>query len=355
MAEHFTLLWQPDDALLNAARAMSPDSAESGKDRVILLTQGPPRETVDRKAVGAFLGVVFNDLAAQVPLLGRGAVIADHVDLALHAAGWGGPQGLAGLRWQGAIAVMHVAQRTCLVARDLVGVGGLYWAEYAGGQVWTTLPEPWIRLGVSPRLVPPGMMALVGPRGAQWQHAPSSPENRAWFRDLPTELQEAQAVDWLGGLRARIDAAVAATERSGLQLVREAAEDRVGRWLELVTPLGMPPADPSAVWSLAGADAWLGLDSREITPPVQGPWPEPEPPEPQRADASVVRARRLRAGWLVDVALEGARATARANGQWLVAPHLDPAVLAWLGAVPSFLPARWVAGDPQATKSGGQS
>ena len=337
MSQHFTLLWQPDDTRRDAWLTACGELPAIVRSPLILLTNVPARETVDHKAAGAFAGVVFNDLVVQPPLVGRGAVVADHVDLALHAAGWGGPQGLASLRWQGTLAVMHVAQRMALVARDLLGVGGLYWATHDGGHLLTNHPPQTAALGVAWRLVPPGTAAMVGPAGVAWQPLPCAPDNRAWYRDLPEDVVHAQPEDWLPGLQTRLDAAVAATQRAGWRLQVPVGHDEVGRWLAglVARPAA---ADPNALWSLAGADAWLGHDPRPPEPVVPGPWPVPEPPELVRVAPELARVRWVRAGWLPDVALEAARLVARAHGLTLVAPHLDPAVVAWLGAMPAGAP-----------------
>ncbi len=291
---------------------------------------------MDGKAIGVLDGVIFNDLALAGPLIARGAPIVDHTDLALHTVGWSGLPGLAAMRWHGTLAIVHQAQRSAIVARDWQGVGGLYWAQHAGGHVFANASQAVLNLGLTPRLVPPGMAAICLPSGVQWQVLPSSPAARAWFRELPEELATPTPQAWREGLAARLREALAACQRELPNLQQESPSDRVGTWLAAQLPLVAPGA-PDALWSLADADALLGLAVAAPLAHEAGPWPEPEPPEPLRVDEREALARRVRATWLADVALESARQRALLLNLPVVAPHLDPAVLAWLGAMPAHL------------------
>jgi hypothetical protein len=303
---------------------------------VLLAGTAPLQQTVDGKAIGVLDGVVFNHVEAAEPLLGRGAPIGDDEALALHAVGWSGLAGLAALRWHGTVAVLHQAQGTAIVARDWQGVGGLYWGPWQGGHVFANTPGPLHALGVVPRLVPPGTLAICAPSGVTWQATPANPETRAWFRELPDALTAPTAGIWQEGLLQRLLAAVATCERNYSHLQQEPPSDRAGEWLRDHCRLPAV-ARPDAIWTLAGADAWLGVSAHAPLVLQPGPWPVPEPAEPVRLDDRQALARRVRATWLADVALEGARARADALNLPIVAPHLDPAVLAWLGAMPQAL------------------
>ena len=81
-----------------------------------------------------------------------------------------------------------------------------------------------------------------------------------------------------------------------------------------------------AEWPRAGAVA--DLPTREVPEPTEG-----QPPDE-------VQRRLWRATWLPEHDLADARARAEGAGRVLVAPHLDVAVLAWLGALAPALRAR---------------
>ncbi len=335
MRRNWTVLWQPDETALTAWIQRLPGHAVR-RGPVALIGDAGPIETVDAKAVGIFDGVVFNHRQVAQPLIGRGAPIADDASLVLHAVGWSGQQGLGALRWHGTLAVLHQAQRTAIVARDWQGVGGLYWTPLGLGQLFANNAESLRVLGLTPRLVPPGMAAICGPAGVQWQPLATQQDGRAWFRALPDELDAPTPEIWQAGLARRLAEAVAACQREMPLLLRTQPLDRAGVWLTAHVPLA-PAAQPDALWSLDGADAWLGLTDVQPLEPQPGPWPLPEPPEPLRVDDREVQARRVRATWLADVALERARSQAAALELPLVVPHLDPAILAWLGAMPPAL------------------
>lgn len=331
MRHTWTLLWQRDEAqMTDSLSALGPATFRRGA--VALVTGQALTATSDAKAVGVLDGVIFNDLEAGAPLLARGAPVTDQASLALHAVGWSGLAGLAALRWHGTLAVIHQAQGAAIVARDWQGVGGLYWAICGAGQIWGNDLTSFSALGLTPRLIPPGMAAISTASGVQWQVIPTTPASRAWFRELPDELLEPTAATVRAGLQERLLAAVAACQRAWPNLRMDAPEDRVGAWL--MAALQVPAVrDVQALWTLAGADAWLGLAVADPVPLEPGPWPEPEPPEPVRTDDRETRARRVRATWLADTALEAARRRAALDNLPIVAPHLDPAVLAWLSAV----------------------
>ena len=335
MRHIWTLVWQPDEQALTALLPRLPEH-QVRRGPLVLASAHELQQTMDGKAIGILDGVIFNDLALAGPLTARGAPIVDHTSLALHTVGWSGLAGLATMRWHGTLAIVHQAQRSAIVARDWQGVGGLYWAQSAGAHVFANTSQALLNRGLTPRLVPPGMAAICLPSGVQWQVLPSSPAARAWFRELPEDLATPTPQDWQLGLAARLREALAACQRALPNLQQETPGDRVGTWLAAQLPLVAPVA-ADALWSLEGADAWLGLASAAPVEHPIGPWPEPEPPEPLRVDAREALARWVRATWLADVALESARQRAALVDLPIVAPHLDPAVLAWLGAMPVAL------------------
>ena len=335
MRRNWALLWHPEDSELAAALPLLPPQ-QVRRGPVALAVQDSFAQTADSKAIGAFDGVVFNDRQVAEPLIGRGAPIRDHASLVLHAVGWNGPQGLATLRWHGTLAIVHQAQRSAIVARDWQGVGGLYWAPWGAGQAFANSRAGLTGLGLHSRLVPPGMAAICAASGVQWQPMATHAEARGWFRELPDECAAPTAALWQDGLMQRLSDAVAACQRTYPRLQQDAPSDRTGAWLAQHFPIA-PALAADALWTLAGADAWLGLSPAEPLPPEPGPWPPPEPAEPLRVGDQEARARRVRATWLADVALETARMRALALDLPIVAPHLDPAVLAWLGAMPREL------------------
>ncbi len=335
MRRIWTLLLQPNETVL-ADWLQRLAGAQVRRGSLALVSNAEASQTIDGKAIGVLDGVIFNYAAAALPLLGRGAPITDDASLAVHAVGWSGQPGLGALRWHGTLAVLHQAQRAAIVARDWQGVGGLYWAQAADAHVFGNDRGALATLGLAPRLVPPGMTATCAPGGVQWQPMATQAEARAWFRELPDELLAPSDAIWRAGLHDRLVAALDACLRAHPRLQRGQAGDRAGAWLQQELPLAPSPV-ADALWTLDGADAWLGLAAVAPLPVVPGPWPLPEPPEPLRVAEPEAQARRVRATWLADVALEQARAAAAARDVPLLAPHLDPAVLAWLGAMPPAL------------------
>ncbi len=353
MRSLWTLLSQPDESQLNARIPLLPvEILRAG--HLLLASELPLATTVDGKAVGAWDGVVLNDLQAAEPLVGRGAPIVDGASLVVHAVGWSGLAGLGALRWHGTLAVVHQAQRTAILARDWQGVGGLYFAADGAGVAFSNDCEGILRAGLQPRLVPPGMVAICAPTGVRWQPIPTAADGRAWFRDLPDELSAPTPDIWHAGLFERLRMAIAACKRVYPTIAMETPSDAAGQWLAVNFPT-QHDLPPDALWALDGADAWLGRSPALPLDVLPGPWPLPEPPEPLRVDDREALARRVRATWLPDVALERTRVKAHRLNLPIVAPHLDPAVLAWLGAMPPVLRPNSPRTLPVDSDSGGTS
>ena len=308
--------------------------------------------TADGRAAGTLVGALANDRATARVLDTRGLTIAlhDHRGLAVDTVALSGPEGLGRLRWQGSLAVAHLAQRMVLVARDPMGVGGLVIGRWADGEIVAS--DPGLLDGrCSP--VPGGLVGLATVKGIAWQEARLHAEARPWLRDVPDELRRADAAQIEAGLLVRIGEAAQSLARGLGGLTGENPTDAAGRWLVERMPAARgEDAEASSAyeetaswhghWTLTGVDSLLG-----VLPAPPPDWqraiadvvlPQPEPPEPIAGVPEPDRQQRIwRATWLADHLLSRDRIAALARGQTLVAPHLDVAVLAWLGATPASL------------------
>lgn len=335
MPARFAVLYQLDPTALPAILdRLQPDEFEV-RGGLALLTWGERHETGDGRAVGTLAGVVCNDLVAAERLNRRGlAVLAsEHVTLAMATVGQGGPTGLGTLRWQGSLACMHRAQRTVMVARDPLGVGGLW--HRRGPQATMLASDPVscaaLQEGDPAQQVPAGTLALVSETSVTVLPQRPAEENAAWFRHVPDELRHADAAAIEAGLVQRLQEATAAAARGLDGLVRTAPRDAAETWIAARVPVA-PSLAPGGLWTLRGCASLFGEAALVERGRVSSAWPRPEPPEPTDGVDPADRGQRwLRVTWLADDELAAERATAFAAGQTLVAPHLDPQVLAWLG------------------------
>lgn len=308
--------------------------------------------TADGRAAGTLVGALGNDLATAQILATRGLTIAlhDHRALAVNTVALGGPESLGRLRWQGSLAVAHLAQRTVLVARDPMGVGGLVIGRLAGGEIVASDPG---LLDGRWAPVPGGWLGLATAKGFVWQETRLHAEARPWLREVPEALRRADAAQIEAELLVRIGEAAESMARGLGGLACATPVDAAQRWLiermpavrRGLTEATLAPGDfaPSrGLWTLTGVDSMLGLLP---APPLD--WqgqvgeialPRAEPPEPLAGVAEPDRQQRIwRSTWLADGLLGQDRTAASARGQTLVAPHLDVAALAWLGAAPPLL------------------
>lgn len=293
----------------------------------------------DGRVLGSFAGVLLSDHQVVERLAQRGLAVsaANHAELAVVDAALHGPAALNHWRWQGSLACLHLGQRTALVARDPLGIGWLGRGSEGELQILSN------RLVLSSRwpAVPPGMVLQVGAVGIQARPIDLQGEARFFLRERP----EASGPAALGqGLRERLSAALQACLRGcgRVDLLVSSGLDRRGFGQIIGTLLnqsegltqGGGTSNSPAAWTLQGAAQLLGE--------VEAPAPLPTglevglaaPFEPvERCDPADRPERWWRARAL-DEALHGDRVEAAARGLTLVAPHLDAAVLAWLGAMP---------------------
>lgn len=311
---------------------------------------GPWRQSQDGRAEGTLDGAIFSDLALVERWLGRGLALnsSDHPRLAIEEVGAYGPRGLESMRWQGSVCVAHRGQQAVLVARDVMGVGGLY--LYSDREdLWLMTSDP--SLAPQAQQVPPGVAlriegGQIAPRLTAHALRPL-PEHQPWYRDIPDGLARATASQVRAGAATRLRAAVAACRRAfgGLQV----QPDDVGALAWMADEVADLLDDRGAIWAVHGAASLVGADLRAYPEPSRrrGPWPEPSPAEPvARACDQDRAARSWRATDLADGWLQQARAQALRQGRPVVAPHLDPALLAWLGAVPIALRRQALASGP---------
>lgn len=293
----------------------------------------------DGRVLGSFAGVLLSDHQAVERLAQRGLAIgaANHAELAVVDAALHGPAALNHWRWQGSLACVHLGQRMALVARDPLGIGWLGRGSEGSLQILSN------RLVLSSRwpAVPPGVVLQVGANGIQARPIDLQGEARFFLREKPEQTEPAS----LGvGFRERLTAALQACLRGcGRVDLLGSAECNSPAFVQIFGELLNQSADLTqggvtsnspAAWTLQGAAQLLGE--------VEAPAPTPtglevglaEPFEPvERCDPADRPERWWRARAL-DAALHGDRLAAAARGQTLVAPHLDAAVLAWLGAMP---------------------
>lgn len=339
--------------------------------------------------------------AAQMAERGHKVDAADHGQLAMTVLGQFGPRGLIGMRSQGTMACLHRGQQMAMLARDPVGVGQLYLWRAAGGEVLASDPglltglgaemeqahlpgEPLTWAGAataSPALwrVPVGLLAVVATSGIRFERLAWSQSVQPWLRELPPWLARADANAVRQWLRQALRAAGEATTR-GLGLAN--ADPATDAWQEalqvMVRPTLAAPSPPdraSPTAARAGAPEpgqtspglrWSALGAADLCDAAQWPaaapegdvaarrdwlvgaraaagrgapqWPAVDLPEPhQRLAVEVAASRWLRHTWTIGMAIAQAQAAAAQAGEMLVWPHLDPAVLATLGALPSDL------------------
>lgn len=304
-----------------------------------LAVWGQALASPDGRVLGGFAGVLLSDYQVVERLTQRGLAIsaANHAELAVVDAALHGPAALNHWRWQGSLACLHLGQRTALVARDPLGIGWLGRGSELGVQILSN------RLSLSGQwpAVPPGMVLQVGASGIQARPLDLQGEARFFLREKPEPIGPVL----LGqGLRERLTAALQACLRGcGRVDLLGSAECEGPAFVQMIGELLNQSADLTqggvklnspAAWTLQGAAQLLGE--------VEAPAPTPTglevglaaPFEPvERCDPADRPERWWRARAL-DAALHGDRLAAAARGQTLVAPHLDAAVLAWLGAMP---------------------
>lgn len=330
----------PDEAVDRGGVAVAAWRCQSGGDRPLAAC------STDGKNFAVLCGFLPNDERLAADLYGRGmqASALDHPALAADVVAWHGPEGLGQLRWQGTLAVLHPARGLAMLARDLFGVGGLLLASAAqtsavhqgGGVTLLTtsagrLPQALQRL-LQP--VPPGLVALVGPRGVQWQRLRPAPQHAAWLAQpdeapLPQSVAETRA--WL---QAHTGQLLASARRALGAAVGQTAGPA---WWPLPTSDLADHGAPAGLqlcW--AGAGTWpVGA----AVPPLPEPaWAAALPDAPEPTGSGVgpadVALRLQRAFGLAEGELAAARATATAP---LVAPALDPPALAVWNALPAPL------------------
>jgi hypothetical protein len=337
MVRRFALLRTPDRELAEAwLQKRGPDEVLAWPG-LWLAAWGGLERTEDGRAAGTLAGALSDDLDVARTLKIRGLTIdpADHRRLAVTTVAWEGPEALGRLRWQGSLAVAHLAQRTVLIARDVMGVGGLTIGRL--GQDGEVVASEAGLVDEPRRSVPGALWSLWTASGITWHQARLHSEARPWLREVPTELRHADAAHIEEGLIARIQAVAQSLERGLGGLTRERPTEPCGRWL--VERLGHVDAGELGLWSLAGVESLFG---RLAGPPEgwnQGPalvkWPRTEPPEPIEGVPEPDRTQRIyRDHWLPDRILGQARELAAHQGRVLVAPQFDVAALAWLGAIP---------------------
>lgn len=339
MPPRFAVLCQIDPPAAEAWLALRRPDAVLAFPGLLLATWGELYVSGDGRAKGVLAGALANDHELRVRLAARGVALelTDHRALALETLAQSGPAGIGHLRWQGSLACAHLGQRTVLVARDPLGIGGLHVARLAGGEVVASDPA---LLDGRHWPVPPGLAGVATAAGIAWQGVRLSRQVRPWLRDLPDGLREANADQVLAGLLSRIRSAAEALARGLGGLVREAPRDVAGAWL--AAAISSDSHDGSGCWTMSGVDSLLGIAPSPRArwhPAPGGPrFPAWAPAEPIDGVPAADREQRiLRATWLADGVLATARAESLAAGRVLVAPHLDAAVLAWHGAVPDCM------------------
>lgn len=293
----------------------------------------------DGRVLGAFAGVLLSDRQVVGRLAQRGLAVsaAEHAELAVADAALHGPAALNHWRWQGSLACLHLGRRAALVARDPLGIGWLG----RGSEQRVEILSNHLPLSSQWPAVPPGMVLQVGAAGIAARPLDLQGEARFFLREKPEFTELAPFGE---GLRERLKVALQACLRGCGRVDLLEASGREGRAFERLigemlnktddlTQGGVTSSSPAA-WTLQGAAQLLGE--------VEAPAPMPTAPDAKLAEPfePVLRcdpADRPERWWrarALDAALHGDRAAAAARGQTLVAPHLDAAVLAWLGAMP---------------------
>lgn len=342
---------QPDQVVQRGALALAAWACAAGGDRPLHAT------STDGKNLAVLCGFLPEDCQWEAALLDRGmrASALDHPALAADVVAWHGPEGLGQLRWQGTLGVLHPARGLAMVARDLFGVGGLWLATAAqteatqpgaGVTLLATAPAR-LPLALQPRLrpVPPGLVALVGPRGVQWQRLRPAARHAAFLAQpddaqLPTTVEAVQT--WLA---AQTQALLASAGRAlGVPVAPVAGP---AWWPIAAADRSSGDAVPGLQLSWAGAETWPPDATAPALPDL--PWAAALPDAPEPTGSGVppmaVAQRLQRAFGLGQAELAATRAAADAP---LVAPALDPTLLAVWNALPAPLRAAVVASAPLA-------
>lgn len=307
-----------------------------------LATWGGLERTRDGRGVGTLAGALTSDLDVAEALTTRGWTVdrEDHRALAVTTVALQGPEGLARLRWQGSLAVAHLAQRAVLVARDVMGVGGLAIARLGpDGEVAVSDPGL-LGLGQTSDPVPGTLSSLWTANGISWQKPRLHPDARPWLREVPDALRHANAAEIEAGLVDRIGSAAQALGRGLGGLTLDVPTEPCGHWL--AERFAAQVTGGPGWWTLRGAESPFGrLEGPPegwCAPVAEVKMPATEPPEPiDPVPGTEATQRHLRSLWLPDHVLAPVRAQAVAQRRVLVAPHLDVQALAWLGAVPEAL------------------
>ena len=350
MASHWLLTatdeTQPDERM--AALVGAEPAAVVRAGRLALAVAGGAVAAADGRAACGFLGVVFDIAALAERLRGRGLAFAGRSqpdDVGRIVAEWsghGGPEALGTARWQGAVACLHSGQRLAFVARDVLGAGSLWGVQVGRDWAFATAPECAAAAlpGGVPFAVPPGLVVRLGDGEALARPIAVAPEHAPFYRKLPDGWPPASLAEVRAGLRERLAAALDAARRGLGPVVADPPTTAGERWLDALCPVP-PDAAAPALWLRDGAETLAGALA-EPDPawegPAAGPFARMESPEPcVGVEPAERRQRELRATWLVDGILAGAHARLRARGRVGCTPHLDPAVLAYVGALPPNL------------------
>ncbi|MBM4345164.1 MAG: hypothetical protein FJ100_17475 [Deltaproteobacteria bacterium] len=319
---------------------VAPEGAHSAAGAVVfrggrLLHWGAVAEVGHGRALGVFDGVLFNAADVRQRLTARGLAVAglDHARLALEWLAAFGPAAIGDLRWHGALALLHRAQGVVLLARDLVGVGWLGRLAWPGGAVWTSDPR-WP--AAEQVAAPPGWVGVWSTAGLQQPKVAYGPGNQLFLREIPDEARSATAVSALARAQALLHDAVAACGEDGFGIDARAVAPMVWHGT----------CGRGALWTPVGTRRWRSpggavcLRARDLR--------DDGPHEPvASADPADAAQRLWRWNTMPDGPLREARIAALDAGEALVAPHLDPALLAWLGALPREVRPAWLGiGDP---------
>ena len=346
--------------------AVWPDSAAAAAG---------PRAAVwapDGRAVGAFAGVLFSDTEVQERLALRGLAVQvrDHAQLAVLDMALHGPQAVAAWRWQGSLACLNPGQRQALLLRDPLGVGWVGWSQHEELQLWSNR----IDLSAHWSAVPPGVVLQLA-RGTVTAHPlrllgaaqPFLRDRSAVMAGVQEVRDQQQRLALLGdGLRQRLESVVRACVRGtgGLAALPRLPE-ATDRWAQECSGLHAADQDlpaGAAVWSALGSAELLGappeVRERAATGSATNAPTTSAPTTSASASASpwaaeifepiercdpLDRAERLWRARELPALLGPDRHWAVQHGRVLVAPHLDPAVLAWLGAFERADRSAWAA------------
>ena len=318
---------------LKAWMADQPAPSEVLGGPVTLVVWGRQDTTVDGRVIGALCGMVLNhdEVRGKIAQRGLDPRLDSHPRLAVQHVGAFGVAGLADLRWHGSLALLHRGTGTALVARDLLGVGWLGWRSLGADEVVFSNDA---RL-TGMQAVPPGLAVQLDMGGVRGVRVSYAPQNQAFLREIPDELRRADPQTVAAGLRDRMRAAVLACIDAHNAIARPPGNlpQFVRDQLDLC---GEGPTQ----WTAAGLGEPPVARAEEL-PSRDGPWPDPGPAEPvDRIGPDELRRRLWRHRALPDGQLRQEQAEAMTAGRCLVAPHLDPAVVAWMGAAAQVGPPR---------------